>query len=135
MGGDGPQRQRTGPAPARSDLTEAQEERYKRARLRLIGLALQFGGTTIGSLAICLGGGLWLDRRLGTSPLFLLIGLVIAFLAVGYNLYQIATVRLEPRRSRATAEGNGRPRRQTSNWDDDEQDEDDDWPVRRRADR
>lgn len=141
MAGDQPRRQRTEPTPTTrpspaGDLTEAEEERYKRARLRVIGLALEFGFTTITSFVLFLGGGIWLDRRFGTTPLFLLIGLVLAFLSVGYTLYQLASVKTGPRRApRAAAEDTNQPRRPASNWDDeDEHDKDDDWPVQRRTD-
>ena len=140
MGGEQPRRQRTEPAQtakssARGELTEAEEERYKRARLRAIGLALEFGFTTMGAFAICLGGGIWLDRRFGTSPLLLLLGMLLAFITVGYNLYQLATVRIGPSRPRKAAGAQtSQPHRPVSAWDDDEQDEDDDWPVQRRTD-
>jgi F0F1-type ATP synthase assembly protein I len=138
MGGDQPRRQRTEPTKATkssAQLTEAEEERYKRARLRAIGLALEFGFTTMGALAICLGGGIWLDRRFGTAPLLTLLGLLLAFITVGYNLYQLATVRIGPSRPRKpAATQSSQPRRPANNWDDDERDEDDDWPVRRRTD-
>ena len=137
MGGEEPRRQRTEPTPATksSELTEAEEERYKRARLRAIGLALEFGFTTMGALAVCLGGGIWLDRRFGTAPFLKLLGVLLAFLTVGYNLYQLATVRIGPSRPRKSAAAqSSQSRRPPSNWDDDERDEDDDWPVRRRTD-
>ena len=140
MGGEEPRRQPTEPTQASrpsvpGELTEAEEERYKRARLRVIGLALEFGFTTIGAFVICLGGGIWLDRRFGTSPLLLLVGLLLALITVGYNLYQLATVRVGPSRPRKSAAAqSSQSRRPPSNWDDDERDEDDDWPVRRRTD-
>jgi F0F1-type ATP synthase assembly protein I len=140
MDGDQPRRQRTEPtqttkSSAQDQLTEAEEERTKRARTRAIGLALEFGFTTMGSLAICLFGGIWLDKRFGTSPLLLLVGMVLAFIAVGYNLYQLATVRIGPSRPRKPAAAqSSQSRRPPSNWDDDERDEDDDWPVHRRTD-
>lgn len=67
MGGDQQDQRRKGPTLTAKDLTEAEEERYKLARLRVVGLALEFGFTTIGVLVICLFGGIWLDRRLGTT--------------------------------------------------------------------
>ena len=139
MGGEQPRRQRTESSqtgePSATQLTEAEEERYKRARLRAIGLALEFGFTTMGALAICLGGGIWLDRRFGTAPLLTLLGLLLAFITIGYNLYQLATVRLGPSRPRKPAAAqSSQSRRPANTWDDDERDEDDDWPVRRRTD-
>src|SRR5919199_629899 len=100
MDGGQPERQRAEPAEPDRDLTEAEAERYKLARLGAMGMALQFGGTTIVTLALCLFGGIWLDRRFGTAPLFLLIGLLLAFATVGYNLYQLATVKTAPARRR-----------------------------------
>jgi hypothetical protein len=59
--------------------------------------------------------------------------LLLAFLAVGYNLYQIATVKLATRPAGQTGTGAAPPKRPASNWDDeDERAEDDDWPVRRK---
>ena len=135
MAGDQPRRQRTGPTPPTESLTEAEEERYKLARLRAVGLAIEFGFTTFGALGLCLWGGIWLDRRFGTSPLLLLTGLVLAFITIGYNLYQLATVKTGPRRKpKASPASSEPPRRPASNWDDeDEQDQEDDWPVRRRT--
>ena len=134
MGGDHRDQRRKGPAPTAQELTEAAEERYKVARVRVIGLALEFGFTTIGAFVICLGGGIWLDRRLGKSPLLLLLGLLLAFLAVGYNLYQIATVKLGTRPPGKTATSAGPAKRPASTWDDeDERDNDDDWPARPKA--
>lgn len=72
--------------------TETEAERINRTRWRAVGLALQFGSTVVGAFLIGLGGGIWLDRRLGTSPLFLFVGLILAFVAVGYSLYEIARV-------------------------------------------
>jgi F0F1-type ATP synthase assembly protein I len=118
-------------------LTEDEEERYKLARLRAIGLAIEFGFTTFGALGLCLWGGIWLDRRFGTSPLFLLIGLVLAFATIGYNLYQLATVKLGPRRpakaAAGTSEQTRRPARKWDDWDEDKKDPEDEWPVRRRT--
>ena len=138
MGGDQPRRQRKEQTPttqpgASGHLTEAEEERYKLARLRAIGLAIEFGFTTFGALGICLWGGIWLDRRFDKSPLFLLTGLVLAFLTIGYNLYQLATVKTGPRRTRKpNTTASTPPHRPASTWDDDEsKDEDEDWPVRR----
>ncbi len=66
--------------------------RVRRTRVRAMAMALQLSSTVLGSMFFCLGGGILLDRRLGTSPLFLLIGLLLAFMAIGYSLYELATV-------------------------------------------
>ena len=60
--------------------------------MRAMALAAEISGTVFGSLLVFLGGGIWLDRRLDTSPLFLLLGLLLAFIAIGYTLYELATV-------------------------------------------
>lgn len=124
--------------------TEAEEARLKRARMVMVGKALQFGSTVVGSLIVFLGGGIWLDRRLGTAPLLLLIGLVLSFVAIGYNLYDLAKV--------GTPKGGARPaatppaddraaqgppaangRKGWDDWDDEERDED--LTEKRRSDQ
>jgi F0F1-type ATP synthase assembly protein I len=70
----------------------AEQARIERARWRGIGLALQFGSTVVGALLIGLGGGIWLDRKLHTSPLWLFVGLILAFVAIGYSLYELASI-------------------------------------------
>lgn len=97
----------------------ADRERVNRARWRVMGMALQFGSTVIGALLLGLVGGGWLDRRLGTSPLFLLIGLVLAFIAIGYSLYELATMRIPAPRASSTP---GRPPREAPRGDDEERD-------------
>ena len=77
--------------------TEAEAERIRQTRLKLIGLSFQFGFTIVGAFALFMGGGILLDRWLSTSPIFLLIGMVIAFIAIGYSLYEIATIGYKPR--------------------------------------
>ena len=53
---------------------------------RYINLALSFGISMILILLLGIFGGDWLDRRLGTSPLFLLLGI---FLGVGAGFYNL----------------------------------------------
>ncbi len=52
--------------------------------MRFSHLGLQFAMT----IALLTGGGVWLDGRLGTMPLFTLIGLFLGFGAGFYNLYR-----------------------------------------------
>jgi F0F1-type ATP synthase assembly protein I len=94
-----------GQGEARAGRGSADEDaQLRRTRLRATGMALQLGSTVVGSLLVFLGGGIWLDRRLGTSPWFLLIGLLVAFVAIGYALYELATIGTGRRgRGRATA--------------------------------
>lgn len=53
---------------------------------RYANLALTFGITMIAAVFLGLYGGWWLDRRLGTFPVFLLIGV---FLGVGIGFYSL----------------------------------------------
>jgi ATP synthase protein I len=39
---------------------------------------------------LCVGGGILLDRWLGTSPILLFVGLVLGLGAAGYSLYELA---------------------------------------------
>jgi F0F1-type ATP synthase assembly protein I len=134
MGGGEPGRERNEPAKVVNSATQAEDERLKRTRLRLIGLGLQFGSTIVGALVIFLLGGIWLDRRVGTSPLFLLVGMVLAFIAIGYNLYELATIGTSPRKTPAKppTPGSKRPA-PSSAWDDKDREDEDDWPVRPRT--
>jgi Putative F0F1-ATPase subunit Ca2+/Mg2+ transporter len=42
------------------------------------------------SLLLSLGAGYWLDRKLGTSPVLLLVGAAFGMFAAGYQLYKVA---------------------------------------------
>lgn len=53
---------------------------------RYINLALSFGIMMVVSLFLGLYGGEWLDRRLGTSPIFMILGI---FLGVGIGFYSL----------------------------------------------
>lgn len=117
-----PEAGRPGGREQAATTTMGEDERLNRERWRALAMAAQFGGTALGSLVICLGGGIWLDRRLGTSPLFLFVGLVLAFGAIGYSLYEVTKLdagrRVPPRRSGTPPAPRAR---------DDEDDEDDDY--------
>lgn len=52
-----------------------------------------FGGFDLGlnfiiSILICAGGGYWLDKWLGTLPLFMLVGSLLGFVAGLYVIWQ-----------------------------------------------
>ena len=59
------------------------------AALSVLGRVLGVGWYI--ALAIVLGvlGGLWLDGKFNTKPLFTIIGLIIGILAAVYGVYQI----------------------------------------------
>jgi ATP synthase protein I len=54
----------------------------------LLGLGMTLAATVLAGL----GGGHWLDGRLGTSPLFLLVGAVFGLGAAGYYFFKAVAV-------------------------------------------
>ena len=57
-----------------------------------IGAASGIGCTVVVSLLVCIGGGILLDRWLGTSPIMVLVGMVAGMIAAGYALYELAVL-------------------------------------------
>lgn len=55
-----------------------------------LGLALNLGWTMLFSLLIPLVAGIWLDNKLGTTPLFILIGAVLGILAATVGVARMA---------------------------------------------
>ena len=55
------------------------------AALRLTGVGWFIG------ISILLGvlGGLWVDNKFGTKPLFVIVGLVFGLIVAGYGVYQM----------------------------------------------
>lgn len=58
--------------------------------LQKIATASTLGFGVALSLAVMVGGGVWLDRRLDMAPVFTLIGLVLGLVSAGYQLYELA---------------------------------------------
>lgn len=54
-----------------------------------MGLAGTLGFGIAISLAALVGGGVWLDTRLDSAPLWSLVGLVLGLIAAGYQLYEL----------------------------------------------
>nr|WP_286207071.1 AtpZ/AtpI family protein [Thermomicrobium sp. CFH 73360] len=50
------------------------------------------GFSVVSSLVLCIGGGVLLDRWLGTMPLFTLAGVVLGLATASYALYELARV-------------------------------------------
>lgn len=67
--------------------------------LRAIGMASGLGCSIVVSLILCIGGGLLLDRWLGTRPLFTLVGVGLGLVTAGYLLWELATMD-RPRKGR-----------------------------------
>lgn len=63
--------------------------------IRTLGPALQMGWVVATSILIPLGIGIWLDRRFGTAPLFILIGALVGILASTIGAVRIASRTIE----------------------------------------
>ena len=61
---------------------------------RLIALALQLGWMAVLGLLIPLGAGIWLDKNLGTMPLFTLLGVILGTLAATVGVYRLTVADL-----------------------------------------
>jgi ATP synthase protein I len=66
---------------------------------RAIGAASGMGCSIVASLLLCIGGGIFLDRWLGTSPVLTLLGVVLGLVLSGYLLYQLAVMDLPSKKS------------------------------------
>lgn len=69
----------------------------ERARLGAAGAAAGLGCAIVITLIVLIGGGVLLDRRLGTTPLFTLIGVALGLAGAGYQLYELSRVGLSDR--------------------------------------
>ena len=74
------------------------------------GLGLQFALVIL----VFTGAGYWLDRRLGSSPVFLLIGVAIGGAGGFYSIFQKATAAQRRDADRRTAERAERDAKQRS---------------------
>lgn len=72
-----------------------------------VGAATGLGCTIVVSLLLCIGGGVLLDKWLGTAPIFVLIGVALGLAAAGYALFELAVLgqpdrgRIKVKRGRA----------------------------------
>ena len=83
---------------------------------RAIGAASGLGCSIVASLLLCIGGGILLDRWLGTSPVLTLLGVVLGLVLSGYLLYQLATMNT-PRRPSIRPRGGEQRADQTEGLD------------------
>lgn len=65
--------------------------------LQKIATATTLGFGVAISLAVMVGGGVWLDGRLDMAPVFTLIGLALGLLSAGYQLYELALLNRQDR--------------------------------------
>lgn len=68
-----------GPTPEQQDL-------------RAVGVATGLGCSIVAALVLCIGGGVWLDRQFGTSPILTLVGVALGLAAAGYQLWELANL-------------------------------------------
>ncbi len=66
---------------------------------RAIGAASGMGCSVVASLLLCIGGGILLDKWLGTLPIFTLVGVGFGLAVSGYLLYQLAVMNLPKKQS------------------------------------
>jgi F0F1-type ATP synthase assembly protein I len=55
---------------------------------RQVGPYLSIGVEFTASILLCLGAGWWIDERLHTTPVFMLVGIFFGMVAGFYNLYR-----------------------------------------------
>ena len=55
------------------------------AALRLIGVGFFIGG----SITLGVFGGLWLDSKLNTEPILVIVGLILGIVVAFYGVYQM----------------------------------------------
>jgi F0F1-type ATP synthase assembly protein I len=79
------------PAASPPALPSDQDQRERSAAARFAGVGLQFAGT----LLVCLWLGTWLDRKFGTAPVFLYIGVFLGAAAAFYSMYRQLMANLE----------------------------------------
>lgn len=77
---------------------------------RAIGTASGLGCSVVASLLMCIGGGILLDRWIGTLPLFTLVGVVLGLATSGYLLYELAMISRPSKRSTGRAKPDGAER-------------------------
>ena len=70
---------REGPNPDQQDL-------------RVIGVATGLGCSIVAALILCIGGGVFLDRQFGTSPVLTLLGVALGMASAGYQLWELAKI-------------------------------------------
>ncbi|MCS7285621.1 MAG: AtpZ/AtpI family protein [Anaerolineae bacterium] len=59
---------------------------------QVLAFVVELGFTVGFSILIGIGVGWWLDGKLGTRPIFTLIGLFLGLASAGYNLYRLSSV-------------------------------------------
>jgi F0F1-type ATP synthase assembly protein I len=91
------------PTASPSALPSDEERRERSTAARFAGVGLQFAVT----LLICLWLGTWLDRKFGTAPVFLYVGVFLGAGAAFYSMYRhlMANLERDEQAKRARARG------------------------------
>jgi ATP synthase protein I len=79
------------PAASPPAPSSAEERRERSAAARFAGLGLQFAVTILVSLWL----GTWIDRKFGTAPVFLYVGVFLGAGAAFYSMYRQLMANLE----------------------------------------
>ena len=102
---------------------QIQPSPQERERLGAAGAATGLGCSIVVTVILFIGGGILLDRRADSTPAFTLIGVAVALVAAGYELYEMSRVgrtdtkpgpltrqiaRVTPRRERQSGDGEWR---------------------------
>jgi len=66
------------------------------AALRLVGVGFFIGG----AIVLGVGAGLWLDARLNTKPILVIVGLILGIIVAFYGVYQMLLPLLSNRRNK-----------------------------------
>lgn len=61
-------------------------------QMRATGVAAGLGCSIVATVVIFILGGVFLDREFGTEPWLTLVGVGIAIVAAGYQLYELSTL-------------------------------------------
>ncbi|MDQ4098934.1 MAG: AtpZ/AtpI family protein [Chloroflexota bacterium] len=69
-----------------------QPDHDRRQQVNTIGLVAGFAWSIVVSLLVCIGGGIFLDQQLDTTPLLTLIGVALGLFAAGYQLYELTLI-------------------------------------------
>lgn len=69
----------------------------QRAQLGAAGVAAGLGCSVVVGLVVTIGGGVWLDRVFGSSPVLTLIGVALGLIAAGYQLWELTRVGVKDR--------------------------------------
>ena len=64
----------------------------QRAQMEAVGTASGLGCAIVATMLVFIGGGIVLDRWLDSSPLLTLIGLALALIGAGYQLYELTLI-------------------------------------------